>query len=156
MRCQHERLLYRQARCTNHASATTSAIRFAELLSLQTACPRTKYYYYIAVMSCDSAPASWYYGTQLCECSSRGNVQVSVREVRVTFLGESQRWVQKCSSMPSRSLCLNVPRRFHISFTSTQHWISAATFVFYVRMVLRWSHSSDYQFCNLFRTMKWI
>lgn len=46
---------------------------------------------YIAVMSCDSVPASWYYGTQLCECTSRGNVQVSVMEVRFTFLGQSQR-----------------------------------------------------------------
>jgi len=93
MRCQHERLIYRQARRTNHASATTLAIRFAEWLPLQTACPWTKdSANYTAVMSCDSVPASWYRGTQLCECTSRGNVQVSVREVRLTFLEESQRW----------------------------------------------------------------
>ena len=154
MCCRHERLKYRQARRTNHASVTTSAIRFAGWLPLQTACPwRKDSAIYTAVMSCDSVLASWYYGTQLCECTNRGNVQVSVREVRLTFLRKSQRWVLKCSSKLSRSLTLNVTR---ISFTSTRHGISTATFAFYVRMELRESHSSDCQFCNLLRIMKWI
>jgi hypothetical protein len=154
MRCQRERLIYRQARRNNHASATTLAIRFAEWLPLQTACPWMKDSgTYIVVMSCESVLASWYYETQLCECTNRRNVQVSVREVRLTLLRESQHWVLKCSSNLSRSLTLNMAR---ISFTSMQHGISAATFDFYARMVLRRCHSSDCQFCNLFRIMKWI
>jgi len=32
---------------------------------------------YIAVMSCDSVLASWYYGTPLCECTNRGNLRQS-------------------------------------------------------------------------------
>jgi hypothetical protein len=132
MRCQHERSIYRQARRTNHASATTLAIRFAEWLPLQTACPWMKdSAIHNAVMSCDSVLASWYYGTQLCECTNRRNVQVSVREVKLTFLRVSQRWVLKCSSKLSRSLTLNV-NVARISFTYTQHGITAATFAFCV------------------------